>query len=306
MLPERSCIIHAARHPLDAALSCFAQPFAHYAAVPWSWDLEDIAAEVRGLRGISSGMLRGYMFAVPCLHTSPLVACVGSVKRPALGPSALRSSPKACRPQTLLPRSTLNPPPPPPPPPARNHMGPGRPLGGRRPRPRPHAPLRRPGRPPRGGRVRGAARVPPRAGVRTPDAEVPRGGLYARPGRAHREPGAGAAGPGAAASGGAARAALSAAALPAVLPSRASVAELHPARARRCGARCTTRRSPDGGGTGRSSRPCARASDGSWTITRRGWRRSRRGGALTLEGTACALARGGQRSTKSSDLHRSE
>ncbi|GBG00307.1 hypothetical protein Rsub_13069, partial [Raphidocelis subcapitata] len=45
MLPGRSCVIHAARHPLDAALSCYAQPFAHYSSVPWAWDLEDIASE---------------------------------------------------------------------------------------------------------------------------------------------------------------------------------------------------------------------------------------------------------------------
>jgi hypothetical protein len=45
MLP-RACIVHAARHPLDAALSCYAQPFA-YSAVPWAWDLDTIADQVR-------------------------------------------------------------------------------------------------------------------------------------------------------------------------------------------------------------------------------------------------------------------
>lgn len=44
MLP-RACVIHAARHPLDAALSCYAQPFS-YGAMPWAWDLEDIAEQV--------------------------------------------------------------------------------------------------------------------------------------------------------------------------------------------------------------------------------------------------------------------
>jgi hypothetical protein len=53
MLP-RACIVHTARHPLDAALSCYAQPFAH-AAMPWAWDLDDIADQV----GRGGGLRRG-------------------------------------------------------------------------------------------------------------------------------------------------------------------------------------------------------------------------------------------------------
>ena len=44
MLP-RACVIHAARHPLDVAMSCYAQPFS-YSAMPWAWDLGDIAEQV--------------------------------------------------------------------------------------------------------------------------------------------------------------------------------------------------------------------------------------------------------------------
>jgi hypothetical protein len=47
MLPN-ACIIHAARHPLDVAMSCYAQPFS-YSSMPWAWDLDDIAEQVRGV-----------------------------------------------------------------------------------------------------------------------------------------------------------------------------------------------------------------------------------------------------------------
>ena len=45
LLPE-SCIVHVMRHPLDAALSCYAQPFG-YSGVSWSWDLQHIAEQVK-------------------------------------------------------------------------------------------------------------------------------------------------------------------------------------------------------------------------------------------------------------------
>ncbi|GMH32237.1 hypothetical protein BSKO_00071 [Bryopsis sp. KO-2023] len=45
MLPD-SCIIHAARHPLDAGLSCYAQPF-EGRGTPWAWDLRDIGHQYR-------------------------------------------------------------------------------------------------------------------------------------------------------------------------------------------------------------------------------------------------------------------
>jgi hypothetical protein len=45
MLLPKSCIVHVMRHPLDAALSCYAQPFG-YSGVSWSWDLQHIAEQV--------------------------------------------------------------------------------------------------------------------------------------------------------------------------------------------------------------------------------------------------------------------
>lgn len=53
MLPQ-ACIIQVVRHPLDTALSCFAQPF-EGRGTPWAWDLQgespDVVANVlvRGL-----------------------------------------------------------------------------------------------------------------------------------------------------------------------------------------------------------------------------------------------------------------
>lgn len=40
MLPEAR-IIHAARHPMDAGLSCYAQPF-EGRGTPWAWDLKGL------------------------------------------------------------------------------------------------------------------------------------------------------------------------------------------------------------------------------------------------------------------------
>jgi hypothetical protein len=44
MLPK-SVIIHVKRHPMDAGMSCYAQPFG-YAGMPWAWDLKDIAYQI--------------------------------------------------------------------------------------------------------------------------------------------------------------------------------------------------------------------------------------------------------------------
>lgn len=44
MLP-RACIIQVVRHPMDTALSCFAQPF-EGRGTSWAWDLHDIASEM--------------------------------------------------------------------------------------------------------------------------------------------------------------------------------------------------------------------------------------------------------------------
>ena len=38
MLPK-ACIIQVVRHPMDTALSCFAQPF-EGRGTPWAWDLQ--------------------------------------------------------------------------------------------------------------------------------------------------------------------------------------------------------------------------------------------------------------------------
>ncbi|KAL6749787.1 P-loop containing nucleoside triphosphate hydrolase protein [Haematococcus lacustris] len=44
LLPD-ACVVHVARHPLDAGLSCYAQPFAS-PGMAWSWDLGHIAAQI--------------------------------------------------------------------------------------------------------------------------------------------------------------------------------------------------------------------------------------------------------------------
>ncbi|MEW5318208.1 MAG: hypothetical protein WDW38_009448 [Sanguina aurantia] len=45
MLLPLSCVVHVVRHPLDAGMSCYSQPFG-YQGVPWSWDLQEVAAQV--------------------------------------------------------------------------------------------------------------------------------------------------------------------------------------------------------------------------------------------------------------------
>ncbi|PNH11150.1 hypothetical protein TSOC_002042, partial [Tetrabaena socialis] len=46
LLLPRSCLVHVVRHPLDAALSCYAQPFG-YSGVPWAWRLQHIGEQLR-------------------------------------------------------------------------------------------------------------------------------------------------------------------------------------------------------------------------------------------------------------------
>lgn len=47
LLLPRSCVVHVARHPLDVALSCYAQPFGYSSSVlAWSWDLGAIASQL--------------------------------------------------------------------------------------------------------------------------------------------------------------------------------------------------------------------------------------------------------------------
>lgn len=48
MLLPQSCILHVARHPMDVALSCYAQPFGYStSALAWAWDLSAIAAQLQ-------------------------------------------------------------------------------------------------------------------------------------------------------------------------------------------------------------------------------------------------------------------
>ncbi|GAX74981.1 hypothetical protein CEUSTIGMA_g2427.t1 [Chlamydomonas eustigma] len=46
MLIPKAKIVHVMRHPMDAGLSCFAQPFG-YNGVSWAWDLHEIAAQIK-------------------------------------------------------------------------------------------------------------------------------------------------------------------------------------------------------------------------------------------------------------------
>lgn len=48
MLLPKSCIVHVVRHPMDVAMSCYAQPFGYSAsALAWSWDLAAIASQLQ-------------------------------------------------------------------------------------------------------------------------------------------------------------------------------------------------------------------------------------------------------------------
>eukprot|EP00198_Chlamydomonas_reinhardtii_P009109 XP_001698446.1 predicted protein [Chlamydomonas reinhardtii] len=46
LLLPGSCLVAVARHPLDAGLSCYSQPFG-YSGVPWAWSLEHIGEQIR-------------------------------------------------------------------------------------------------------------------------------------------------------------------------------------------------------------------------------------------------------------------
>eukprot|EP00798_Chlamydomonas_sp_ICE-L_P012367 gene12367-15548_t len=45
LLPD-SCIIHVMRHPLDAGLSCYTQPFG-YNGLQWAWDVSEISSQIK-------------------------------------------------------------------------------------------------------------------------------------------------------------------------------------------------------------------------------------------------------------------
>ncbi|KAG2433432.1 hypothetical protein HXX76_008490 [Chlamydomonas incerta] len=46
LLLPGACLVVVARHPLDAGLSCYSQPFG-YSGVPWAWSLEHIGEQIR-------------------------------------------------------------------------------------------------------------------------------------------------------------------------------------------------------------------------------------------------------------------
>jgi hypothetical protein len=47
MLLPNACILHVARHPMDVAMSCYAQPFGYStSALAWAWDLSSIASQL--------------------------------------------------------------------------------------------------------------------------------------------------------------------------------------------------------------------------------------------------------------------
>lgn len=48
MLLPNACILHVARHPMDVAMSCYAQPFGYStSALAWAWDLSTIASQLQ-------------------------------------------------------------------------------------------------------------------------------------------------------------------------------------------------------------------------------------------------------------------
>ncbi|KXZ46103.1 hypothetical protein GPECTOR_47g380 [Gonium pectorale] len=74
LLLPRSCMLHVGRHPLDAALSAFQQPFG-YAGLPWAWRLEHIGQQVR----MTAALVEHWRRALPpgrllTVHYEELVA----------------------------------------------------------------------------------------------------------------------------------------------------------------------------------------------------------------------------------------
>ncbi|CAL8470109.1 g9651 [Coccomyxa elongata] len=62
-----ACLIHAVRHPLDVALSCFAQPF-EGRGLPWASQLDEITAAVKNHHDMMEhweALLPGHILAVP-------------------------------------------------------------------------------------------------------------------------------------------------------------------------------------------------------------------------------------------------
>lgn len=61
------CLIHAVRHPLDVALSCFAQPF-EGRGLPWASQLDEITAAVKNHHDMMEhweALLPGHILSVP-------------------------------------------------------------------------------------------------------------------------------------------------------------------------------------------------------------------------------------------------
>ena len=95
MLP-RACVLHAARHPLDAALSAYAQPFA-YAALPWAWDLGDIATQLEATWALADHWSAAAPGRVHTVLYEDVVARPEAALREALAACGLAFEPRVLR-----------------------------------------------------------------------------------------------------------------------------------------------------------------------------------------------------------------
>ncbi|KAG2487977.1 hypothetical protein HYH03_013417 [Edaphochlamys debaryana] len=94
VLPH-ACLVHVVRHPLDAALSCYMQPFG-YSGVPWAWRLDHIGEQVR----MTAQLARHWAQALPpgrllTLHYEELVAAPEASARRLLSHCGLPWDPSA-------------------------------------------------------------------------------------------------------------------------------------------------------------------------------------------------------------------
>ena len=80
MVLPRACVVHVMRHPLDVAMSCYAQPFG-YAGVPWAWDLREIAAQYNATMELQRHWEEVLPGKVLVVHYEELVVDVAGVAR---------------------------------------------------------------------------------------------------------------------------------------------------------------------------------------------------------------------------------
>ncbi|PNG99777.1 hypothetical protein TSOC_014439, partial [Tetrabaena socialis] len=97
LLLPRSCLVHVVRHPLDAALSCYAQPFG-YSGVPWAWRLQHIGEQLRMTHALErhwrAQLPRGRLLT---LHYEELVAAPEASARRLLSHCGLGWDPAVLR-----------------------------------------------------------------------------------------------------------------------------------------------------------------------------------------------------------------